>query len=169
MKCQYCFYEVMGSRHEDLCPYNPENTKKILMFLKKYVVSNSRFNKNFRPFPRPRELDEFCRHNKIARLQTITSRYLSPGERVNDWLVELLDYALFNNIIGNNEFPYFLQYLYDAWIFKSREEYTKLYEQSVCYEDGEDYFVAPSSSTINLLRTVGKSFNDERIVVDEYI
>jgi len=76
---------------------------------------------------------------------------------------------LFNNIIGNNEFPYFLQYLYDAWIFKSREEYTKLYEQSVCYEDGGDCFVAPSSSTISLLRTIGKSFNDERIVVDEYI
>lgn len=168
MKCKYCYYEIQGERHQDLCPYNPVNTKKILLFLKNYVLTKSKFNKNFKPFPRPRELDEFCRKNKIARLQTITHRYLSPGDRINDWLVELLDYALFNNIITSSDFPYFLQYIYDAWIFKNKDEYQKLYRESICYEDGCD-IVSVGSETIKLLRLAGKPFEEEKLTLDNFV
>jgi len=171
MRCKYCFYEIQGDRHESLCPYNPINTKKILIYLKNYVITNSKFNKQFKPFPKPRELDEFCRKNKIARLQTITHRYLSPGERINDWLVELLDYGLNNNILGHNEFPYFLQFLYDSWIFKSREEYQKLYEESIVYEDGdaitEEVTGWQAAQRAGLLRDVAVPFCKGKLEVDK--
>ena len=175
MKCKYCFYEIQGQRHEELCPYNPVNTKKILIFLRDYVLKNSRFNKNFTPFPKPREFDEFCRRNKIARLQTIAHRYLSVGERINDWLVELLDYALFNDILTNEDFPIFVQYLYDSWIFLDRIKYQKLYQQSIIYEDGDTIGAEvqgrPRSETVKLLRSVGKPFIDEqeKLGVDRFV
>ena len=171
MKCKFCYHEIQGQRHEELCPYNPKNTKKILIYLKNYVITNSKFNKQFKPFPKPRELDEFCRKNKIARLQTITHRYLSPGERINDWLVELLDYALLNHILDQNEFPYFLQFLYDAWIFKSREEYQRLYEQSIVYEEGDalmgEVFDSGAKERAEMLRAEGKPFKEWQLGIDK--
>lgn len=175
MKCQYCYYPIEGKRHEGLCAYNPVNTRKIILFLRDYVLKNSRFNKNFAPFPSPRELDIFCRHNKIARVKTIASRYLDKDTKLTDWLTELLDYALTNNILGPHEFPYFLQFIYDAWTFHSLEEYRRIYEQSIQYEDGDpltteilglDY---TSSAIIKRLRTEGKSFGDEKLHVKDFL
>ncbi len=143
------------------------------MFMKDYVLNKSKFNKNFKPFPKPRELDEFCRKNKIARLQTITHRYLSPGERINNWLVELLDFGLFNNILGYNEFPYFLQYIYDAWIFRPVSEYRELYEKSIIYEDegslAEEITGRVAQKTVMLLREAGKPFDTEQVKVDKFL
>lgn len=175
MKCQHCYYEILGRRHESLCPYNPVNTRKIVLFLKNYLLSNSRFNKNFTPFPSPRELDIFCRRNKIARVKTIASRYLDKDTKLTDWLTELLDYALSNNILGPHEFPYFLQFVYDAWTFHSLEEYRRIYEESIVYEDGDPLTTEilglhhTSSAIIKRLRTAGKSFGEERKHVLDFL
>lgn len=139
MNCVYCNYPVLGRRHEFLCPYNPDNTRKILIYLRDYVLNESSFNKNLKPFPRPREFDEFCRKNKISRLKTISRRYLHEL-RLNDWLVELLEYGINRGIVLGDDFPYFLQYIYDAWIFNTNTEYQKIYKESIIYEDGYGFW-----------------------------
>ena len=175
MRCEYCNYSIDGRRHQTLCPYNPINTRKLILFLRDYVVKNSRFNKNFAPFPSPRELDIFCRHNKIARVKTIASRYLDKDTKLTDWLTELLDYALSNNILGPHEFPYYLQFIYDAWTFHSLEEYRRIYEESIVYEDGDQLLTEisglhyTSSVIIERLRIEGKLFKDEQIHVRDFL
>lgn len=175
MKCPYCFYEIEGSRHTMLCPYRPENVRKIVFFLRDYVLTKSKFNKQFCPFPSPRELDIFCRQNKIARVKTIANRYLDKDTKLTDWLTELLDYSLYNNIITREQFPAFVLFLYDSWIFYPREQYQQLYEESVVYEDGDplsreifdSHFT--SSATIERLRTQGKLFTEKQTPVTEFL
>lgn len=175
MRCTYCMHEIMGRRHENLCVYNPKNTRKIVLFLKDYVLTQSKFNKQFSPFPSPREFDIFCRHNKIARVKTIVKRYLDETIKLSDWYTEILDYALNNGIIAPYEFPYFLQFIYDAWTFHSREEYQKLYEETIAYEDGEpltkEIFGSSytTSATIERLRQAGKMFKEERYDVRQFL
>lgn len=175
MKCPHCFYEIEGSRHNTLCPYNPENVRKIVFFLRDYVLERSKFNKEFCPFPSPRELDIFCRHNRIARVKTIANRYLDKDTKLTDWLTELLDYALSNNIITREEFPNYLLFIYDAWIFYPKERYQELYEQSIIYEDGDpltrEVFDAhyTSSAIIQRLRTEGKLFAEKQTPVTEFL
>lgn len=175
MKCTFCYYEIFGKRHETLCPYNPVNTRKIILFLKKYALENSRFNKNFSPFPSPRELDVFCRHNKIARVKTISKRYLDSDIKLSDWITELLDFALSNNIVGEHEFPFFLQYLYDTWTFHSVKEYQKIYEEVTVYEDGDPLTTEilgldfTSSSIIKKLRLAGKPYSQEQVEVKRFL
>jgi hypothetical protein len=164
-----------GYKHESLCPYNPKNTLKIILFLRDYIFSKSSFNKNFCPFPSPKELDDFCRKNKIARVQNIARRYLEDDMKLSDWITELLDYALNNNIITPLKFPYFLQFLYDAWTFHSLEDYRKIYEASIEYENGDpllsevfsqDYL---NSATIQRLRQTAESFLSNKVPVEKFI
>lgn len=175
MRCSFCLHEIHGRRHESLCPYNPVNVRKIIFFLRDYLLKNSKFNKQFAPFPAPRELDYFCRKNKIARVKTIGSRYLDKETKLNDWLTELLDYALSNSIVGEHEFPYFLQFIYDAWTFNTLEDYQRLYEQSIVYEDGEPLTTEilgshyTSSAIIRKLRSEGQKFTTHQTPVEQFI
>ena len=135
MLCPYCKYKIEGKRHQTQCPYNPSNTKRIVEFLRYYVLTFSKYNNGFCPFPSTKELDSFCKANNISRVKTIR-RYLDEIS-VTDWLTEILDYALLNKIVSEDEFPYFLQFIYDVWVFKRPEEYRVIYEQSILYEDGD--------------------------------
>jgi len=175
MRCEHCGYNIQGRRHTTLCPYNPVNVRKLVFFLRDYLLRNSKFNKNFAPFPSPRELDIFCRHNKIARVKTIGNRYLDKETKLSDWLTEILDFALSNNIVAHHEFPHFLQFIYDAWTFHSLEEYQRIYDQSIIYEDGDaltteilgSHFT--SSAIIERFRSEGKMFKDEQLLVQHFL
>lgn len=175
MKCPYCFFEIEGKRHTSLCVYKPENTRKIIFFLRDYALENSKFNKNFSPFPSPREFDIFCRRNKIARIKTISKRYLDKETKFTDWLTELLDHALYNNIVTRDEFPSYLLFLYDSWIFYPKEEYQRLYEETIIYENGDPLTREilgahhTSSATIERLRQAGKMFKEERYDVRQFL
>lgn len=135
MLCPYCKHKIEGKRHQNQCPYNPINSKRIVEFLKYYVLTFSKYNKGFCPFPTTKELDAFCKANNISRVKTI-KRYLDEIS-LNDWLTEILDYALTYKIIDESDFPYFLQFIYDNWLFKRSGEYRALYEQAILYEDGD--------------------------------
>jgi hypothetical protein len=175
MKCAFCSYEILGKRHEMLCVYNPINTRKIVLYLKNYVLIHSGNNKNFRPFPSAKEFDEFCRQNKISRVKTIAARYFEDDYKLNDFLIELLDYALSKNIVGQHEFPFFLQFIYDAWIFYSAKEYREIYEGAIQYENGDALMAEvssshfTSSSIIKRLRSEGKLFQEEQRSVSEFL
>lgn len=175
MKCEHCFHEIYGVRHKTLCPYRPENVRKIVMFLRDYLLKNSKFNKNFCPFPSPRELDMFCRRNRIARVKTIANRYLDKETKITDWLTEILDLAIADNIVGRDEFPSYLLFIYDAWIFYSKEEYQRMYEESIIYEDGEPLTKEilsahhTSSAIIQRLRTQGKMFTEEQTPIEQFL
>lgn len=172
MNCVYCNYQVEGKRHEILCPYNPENTKKILLFLRDYVLNESRFNKNFKPFPKPREFDEFCRKNNISRLKTISRRYLDDL-RLNDWLIEILEYGIGRGIITSEDFPYFLRFIYDSWIFNAVGEYKKIYQQSIIYEDGFGFWNEVMDNgyqhSVLELRSQGTPFLQDKRDVREFL
>ncbi len=175
MKCVHCMHEIFGRRHEALCAYNPVNARKIVFFLRDYLLENSKFNKQFTPFPSPREFDIFCRHNKIARVKTIAKRYLDETIKLSDWYTEILDYALSNGIIQSHEFPYFLQFIYDAWTFHGREEYQRLYEETIIYENGDPLTREilgahhTSSATIERLRQAGRMFKEEKYDVRQFL
>lgn len=137
-RCIHCNMEIDGKKHENSCPYNPVNIKNIVLYLRDYAVTNSKFNKQFKPFPTPREFDSFCEMNRIMRVVTIRRNYLiNEGISFEDWLTEILEFSLSRGIITHVEFPHFLQFLYDSWIFLPKAEYEKKYEAALDYEDGE--------------------------------
>jgi hypothetical protein len=142
-RCIHCNIDITnskGKKHENSCPYNPINIRKIVLYLKEYALTNSKLNKNFKPFPTVDEFDKFCEMSKIMRVITIRRNYLiGEGLALEDWLIEIVEYALSNNIVTPIEFPYFLQFLYDNWLFLPKEEYKKRYEAAISFEDGEYY------------------------------
>ena len=105
----------------------------------------------------------------------IWGRYLDKDLKLTDWLTELLDYALYNNIVTREEFPSYLLFLYDSWVFYSREEYQRLYEQTIIYENGDpltrEIFSShyTSSAIIQRLRTEGKLFAEKQTPVTEFL
>ena len=60
---------------------------------------------------------------------------------------------------------------YDTWIFKSREEYQKLYEESIVYEDGdaitEEVTGWQAAQRAGLLRDVAVPFCKGKLEVDK--
>lgn len=139
-RCNFCNIDLTNSRgkkHENLCPYNPNNVRKIVLYLKDYVLSNSTLGR-LKPFPSTSEFDKFCKESKIMRTITIRRNYL-VGEHIlfSDWLIEIVEYALHNGIVTPNEFPYFLQYVYDSWLFLGKKEYAEKYKLAIAFEDGE--------------------------------
>lgn len=150
-KCIHCNMEIEGKKHESGCPYSPVNVKKIVLYLKNYALANSKFNKEFKPFPTAKEFDNFCETNKIMRVVTIRRNYLiNEGLAFEDWLTEILEVALNRGIITHVDFPHFLQFLYDSWLFLPKAEYEKKYEAALDYEDGE--FVVDGKTSKDLAR-----------------
>lgn len=136
MRCIYCNDENGTRKHESYCPYSPGNIKKIGNWLKEYVESESRFNKNLKPFPSPKELDSFLRNNKIMRLKTIKRRYFdTTGLRLEDWLSELISIGLDNKYLLEEDFPIYVLYIWDTWLFKSKEEYESCYSMAIDIEN----------------------------------
>jgi len=107
------------------------------MYLKDYLLCNSKLGQ-LKPFPSTSEFDKFCKESKIMRTITIRRNYL-VGEHIlfSDWLIEIVEYALHNGIVTPNEFPYFLQYVYDSWLFLGKKEYAEKYKLAIAFEDGE--------------------------------
>jgi len=137
MKCSYCGTDATGSKHINACPYNPANILKITLFLKNYLLTTSKFNKQFKPYPSHKELDKFLPRNKIMRLKTIRRRYFEHGIKLEEWLLEILSISKTCAIIKDSEFPYYLLYIYDSWLFMSKEEYKKSYELAIAFEEGD--------------------------------
>lgn len=137
-RCPYCLIDNPSSYHN--CPFEKSNLRKILLFMKENLETKSKFNKNFNPFPSTIDFDNFLMENKITRLQTIRVRYLEDGLSLEEWLSELIDYALREKIVTEDEFAPWLLYIYDAWCYMPREQYQRAYEAAIEYEDGDDIF-----------------------------
>lgn len=136
MKCIYCKDENGTRKHEGYCPYNPVNIKKIASYLRNYAENESRFNKRLKPFPTPKELDFFLGSNKIMRLKTIRHRYFEPtGTRLEDWLSELISIGIGNGLLNEEDFPIYILYLWDTYLFRSKDEYIKAYQRAIEFED----------------------------------
>ncbi len=136
MKCIHCQDNNGTRKHESYCPYSPNNIKKIGNWLRVYVELESRFNKNLKPFPSPKELDYFLKINKIMRLKTIKRRYFdTTGLRLEDWLSELISIGLDNKYLLEEDFPTYILYIWDTWLFKSKEEYTESYNMAIDIEN----------------------------------
>ena len=126
-----------GAKHLNLCPYNPVNIKKIVLLVADNLRKRSKFNKHFVPFPHKRLLDEFCKREHILRLKTVRKHYISKEFTYEDWLIELIDIAVRNGIVTEEQFPLHYQYIYDAWVFKNDDEWKLLYAQAMEFEDSE--------------------------------
>lgn len=164
MLCPYCKHKIAGKRHQKQCPYNPVNSKRIVEFLKYYVLTFSKYNKGFCPFPTTKELDAFCKANNISRVKTI-KRYLDEIS-LNDWLTEILDYALSYSFVQEEDFPYFLQFIYDNWMFKTSAQYRVLYEQAILYEDGDQIeFDVGVKDNRGELRAAGEPFEKKKVLL----
>lgn len=136
MKCIYCGDENGTRKHESYCPYSPKNIKVITDWLKEYVEKESKFNKQLKPFPSPKELDNFLESNKIMRLKTIKKRYFDvEGIKLEDWLSQLVSIGIDNKVLSEEDFPLYILYIWDTWLFKTREEYTRCYKMAIEFED----------------------------------
>jgi hypothetical protein len=91
---------------------------------------------------------------------------------LNDWLVELLAYGIEYGIMTGEEFPYFLQFIYDSWIFNTHTEYEKIYQQSIIYEDGYGVWNEIANTGVKQsvleMRKSGVPFLKEKREVREY-
>lgn len=135
MRCIYCNDENGTRKHESFCPYNPLNIRKIGIYLRDFAENESMFNKNFKPFPHPKVFDKFLAHNKIMRLKTIRRRYFEPGLRLEDWLSEIISIGLENGNLKEEEFPIYILYLWDSFLFRTKEQYFSDYKLAIEYED----------------------------------
>lgn len=136
MKCIHCGDENGTRKHESYCPYSPDNIKVIAYWLRDYVENESRFNKKLKPFPSPRELDTFLQSNKIMRLKTIKKRYFDvEGIKLEDWLSQLISIGIDNHILNEEEFPIYILYIWDTWLFKTKEEYRECYTMAIEFEN----------------------------------
>lgn len=136
-RCIYCGENILGNKHSNMCPYNPIINRKIVLFIKAFLLKNSKYNKGFTPFPPKAVFDKFCRENKIMRLKTIRRHYITKEHSYEEWLTELIDIAIRNILVTEDEFSPFLQFVYDARCFKDGDEYRALYEEAMAYEDTE--------------------------------
>lgn len=135
--CKFCGQKIKGNKHQNICPYNDRVVKEIVLFLFDYFVKNSKFNKNFRPFPTIREFQRFLKSNKLMGLKTIRRHYFDSEMKLEDFLSELIDIAVYKRLVDDNEFPAYLRFAYDSWMFYNREEYTRMYKEAIAYEDSE--------------------------------
>ncbi len=137
MNCIHCGTIESARRHDGFCPYNPINLKKISDYMKEYVEKESRFNKQLKPFPSSKELDRWFRSNRILSVKTIRKHYFDGSMmKIEDWLSQLISYGLDNGILNEEDFPIYILYIWDSWLFHSREEYQKMYNMAISYEEG---------------------------------
>ncbi len=135
--CKYCGQAIKGNKHQNICPYNDRIVKEVVLYLFNYFIKNSRFNKHFRPFPTIKEFQRFLRDSKLMGLKTIRRHYFDEGMKLEDFLSDLIDIAVYKKLVDNDEFPQYLRFAYDSWMFYNRLEYVKMYECAIGYEDSE--------------------------------
>jgi len=135
--CEFCGQKIKGNKHRNICPYNDVVLKEIIEFLIGYLIKNSKFNKNFRPFPTIKEFQRFLKSKKLMGLKTIRRHYFEEGMKLEDFLSELLELGVYKKVIQDEDFPAYLRFVYDSWLFYNREQYVKMYKEAVAYEDEE--------------------------------
>ena len=137
MKCIHCGVVTSTTSHDGHCPYNPINLRKIALYCRDYAEMESRFNKNLKPFPPSKVLDKFLRDNSIVSLKTIRTHFFDGSDmKTEDWLSLLISIGLDIGIIDEEEFPIYILYIWDSWLFMSKEDYKKAYKMAVDYENG---------------------------------
>lgn len=137
MNCIHCGIVESAKRHDGFCPYNPTNLKKIAEYMNGYVERESRFNKQLKPFPSSKELDSWFRLNRVLSVKTIRKHYFDGSMmKIEDWLSQLISYGLDNGILNEEDFPIYILYIWDSWLFHSLEEYQELYKVAISYEEG---------------------------------
>ncbi len=135
--CKYCGQKIKGNKHQNICPYNTKVVREIVLYLFDYFVTNSRFNKNFRPFPTIKEFQRFLKSKKLMGLKTIRRHFFDEDMKLEDFLSDLIDIAVYNRLVDDQEFPQYLRFAYDSWMFYNKEEYLKMYREAIAYEDSE--------------------------------
>lgn len=135
--CKFCGQKIAGKKHENICPYNDAVLREIILYLIDYFVKNSKFNKHFRPFPTIKEFQSFLKSKKLMGLKTIRRHYFEDDMKLEDFLSELIEMGVHKRVIDDIEFPDYLRFAYDGWLFYNNEEYGRLYREAIDYEDSE--------------------------------